>query len=136
MERHSRAGGNVRLLRIGESVRHALADILNRDVIQDPDLAGVAVTVTEVQVSSSLRHATCYVVPLMGENQDAVIEALNRAGRFLRGQLGGMIQTKYLPELRFELDKSFDEAGRIADLLASPAVRRDLGAAPEDEQGK
>lgn len=136
MRRHSRAEGNVRLLRVGESVRHALAEILNRDVIQDPELAGVTVTVTEVQVSPNLRHATAYVLPLLGENQDAVVEALNRANRFLRGQLGAAIQTKYLPELRFELDRSFDEAGHIEDLLSSPEVRRDLEVGAEDGPGE
>lgn len=116
----------MRLLRVGETVRHALSEILRRDIIQDPDLLGVPVTVSEVRVSPNLRNATVFVLPLGGENQDAVVEALRRAAPFLRGQLGGVVRLKYMPQLHFDLDRSFDRASHVEDLLADPHVRQDL----------
>lgn len=117
---------SIRLLRVGETLRHALADILTREDINDADLAGVSVTVTEVRPSPDLRHATVFVQPLGGANQEEVVAALNRHTGFIRGILGRAVTLKYLPALKFKRDESFAEADRIERLLASDKVRRDL----------
>ncbi len=116
----------MRLLRVGETIRHALSEILRRDILQDPDLLGVPVTVSEVRVSPNLRNATVFVLPLGGENQDAVVEALRSNAPYLRGQLGRVVRLKYLPQLYFDLDRSFDRASHVEDLLADPHVSQDL----------
>ena len=133
MRRDTTAERSVRLLRVGEAVRHALSDILQREDFRDPALAGVSVTVSEVSVSPDLRNATAYIVPLGGDHQDDVVAALNRASHFLRGCLGRAVRLKYTPKLAFELDGSFDQAGHIQGLLDQPHVRRDLDHTPEDE---
>ena len=125
----------VRVLRVGENIRHALADILRRDLVRDPDLFGVSITVSEVNTSPDLKNATIYVLPLSGAGQDKVVKALNKNAAFLRGQLAKKGVMKHMPRLRFELDHSFDEAGRMNALLNDPRVRRDLGEdAPEHEE--
>jgi len=116
-----RATGNVRLLRVAETIRHALSEILGRAEITDPDLAGLSVT-----VSPDLRHADVYVVPLMDERAEAAVAALNRHAAGLQHALGSAIRLKYLPRLTFKHDTSFAEADRIETLLKSEAVRRDL----------
>lgn len=125
----------MRLLRVGETVRHALSDILRRDSLQDPALSGTPVTVSEVRVSPDLRHATIFVLPLGGDNQDAVVEALQRAAPYLRSQLARAVRLKYLPQLQFELDHSFDQASHVDELLADPHVRQDLDQQDLDESG-
>lgn len=120
------SGQSVRLLRVGESIRHAISAILQRGEVQDADLAGVSVTVTEVRVSPDLRNASVFVMPLGGDGDGVVIPALNRHSGFLRGQLSGKVHMKYLPRLRFIADESFDEASHIESLLADPKVARDL----------
>ena len=120
-------GPSIRLLRVGETLRHALSDILVREEVDDPDLAGVSVTVTEVRPSPDLRHATVFVQPLGGQQADDVVAALNRHAAFVRGHLGRQVRLKYLPALKFKLDESFGEADRIEKLLASDRVKRDLG---------
>ncbi len=122
-----------RQLRVGEELRHALAWILERGDIRDPGLGGVAVTVTEVRVSPDLRNATAFVMPLGGGESEDVVAALNRAAPFLRRKMGKAVKLKYLPGLNFIADQSFDQAGRIHDLLKAPSVARDL--APENETG-
>ena len=116
-----------RQLRVGEELRHALAWILERGEIRDPGLGGVAVTVTEVRISPDLCNATAFVMPLGGAHVPNVVETLNRAAPFVRRQLGKAVKLKHLPALDFVADNSFDEAGRIEDLLKTPAVARDLG---------
>ncbi len=116
-----------RQLRVGEELRHALAWILKRGEIRDPGLGGAAVTVTEVRVSPDLRNATAFVMPLGGGDVPNVVETLNRAAPFVKRQLGKAVKLKRLPALNFVADTSFDEAGRIEDLLKTPAVARDLG---------
>lgn len=128
MARHRNAAANVRLLKVGETVRHALSRILLVEEFSDPDLAGVSITVTQACVSPGLRNATVYVIPLGGDNEEKVIEGLNRAAGFLRGRLAHEVRLKYSPKLDFSLDASFNEAQRIEKILASPAVRRDLEA--------
>jgi len=117
-----------RQLKVGEELRHALAWLLERGEIRDPGLKGVAVTVTEVRIGPDLRHATAFVVPLGGGGGEDVVAALNRAAPFVRRRMGRAVRLKYLPSLTFVADRSFDEAGRIDDLLRDPAVARDLDA--------
>jgi ribosome-binding factor A len=130
MRRHPQAkarpvGPTQRQLRAGELVRHALVEILREEELQDPDLQGVSVTVTEVRMSPDLRHAVCFVEPLGGAHAPQVVAGLNRVAKFLRGQLGRQIDMKYTPELKFLHDETFDEAARMARLLDDPRVRRD-----------
>jgi ribosome-binding factor A len=119
-------GPSQRQLRVGEMLRHALAEILRRQEIRDPDLDGVSVTITQVKPSPDMRYATVYCAPLGGKNADAIVAALNRHKGFLRGQMGQMISTKFTPDLRFLEDRSFAEAEKIENLLKSPQVQRDL----------
>ena len=113
--------------RVNELVRHALAEVMLRDEIRDDDLKGVSITVTEVEVSPDLRNARVYVVPLGGANQEAVLAALRRHARFLRGELARRVTLKYMPALSFELDTKFDTSDRVDALLRSEKVARDLG---------
>jgi ribosome-binding factor A len=115
-----------RQLRAGELVRHALVDILHEEELQDPALAGVSVTLTEVRVSADLKHALCFVEPLGGVQAPEVIEALNRVSKFLRGRLGHTIEMRFTPALKFVHDDSFDFAEKMNRLLADPRVRRDI----------
>jgi ribosome-binding factor A len=125
-------GPSQRQLRVGEALRHALADILFRNEIQDPELAGVSVTITQVKPSPDMRYATVYCEPLGGENAEIVIKALNRHKGFLRGEMGHRLTMKFTPELRFVEDASFAEALKIDSILRSPEVQRDLHA-PDGE---
>ncbi len=124
----SAKGPTQRQLRAGELVRHALSDIFSREEFDDPALEGVSVTVSEVRMSPDLKHASIFVAPLGGDEtkQKEVAEGLNRAAGFLRGRLGREIDMKFTPQLRFLSDASFEEAGKIDRLLASPSVVRDL----------
>ena len=133
---HSRrdAGPSQRQLRVGEMLRHALAEILNRNEIRDPDLDGVSVTITQVKPSPDMRYATVYCAPLGGKNTGPIIAALNRHKGFLRGQMGHMISIKFTPDLRFVEDQSFAEAEKIENLLKSPEVQRDLVASDENDE--
>lgn len=119
-------GPSQRQLRVGEVLRHALADVLRRDEIRDPDLSGVSVTVTQVKPSPDMRHATVFIEPLGGRNADLIVKALNRNKGFLRGELGREITLKFTPELRFIEDTSFAEAEKIETILKSEKVARDL----------
>lgn len=126
-------GPTQRQLRAGELVRHALVDILREEEINDPALAGIPVTVTEVRVNPDLRHATVYVEPLGGENADEVVKALNKHSKFIRGHLGRMIDMRFTPDLHFRHDETFNEAARMARLFDDPKVRQDLTPqAPSD----
>jgi ribosome-binding factor A len=133
MTRARNTGPTQRQLRVGEMLRHALADILRRGDIRDPDLVGVSVTITQVKPSPDMRHATVFCEPLGGKNAGAVIAALNRNKAYLRGEMGRMIALKFTPDLRFIEDESFAEAQKIETLLKSDRVRRDL-AAPDSEE--
>jgi ribosome-binding factor A len=121
-------GPTQRQLRVGEMLRHALAQILLRGEIRDPDLEGVSVTVTQVKPSGDMRHATVFVEPLGGKNAKQIVGALNRHKAFLRGEMGRVIELKFTPELRFAEDTSFAEAEKIETLLKSARVQRDLKA--------
>lgn len=124
---------SVRQLRVGEELRHRLAAVLDRGALRDPALRGQSFTVTEVRVSPDLRNATVFIVPLGGEWDDQVLRALNRAGPFLRSEMGKDFHLKYLPRLTFARDASYDESDRIDRLLRSPEVARDLEAAGQGE---
>jgi len=128
-------GPSQRQLRVGEALRHAIADILFRNEIQDPDLAGVSVTITQVKPSPDMRYATVYCEPLGGENAEVIIKALNRHKGFLRGEMGHRLTMKFTPELRFVEDASFAEALKIDSILRSERVSRDL-AAPDGEDSE
>jgi len=123
----SSKGPSQRQLRAGELIRHALAEILQREPLRDPALDGVSVTVTEVRVSPDLKNARVFAAPLGGGDQAAIIAALNRVGPYLRGLLGKKVQLKFTPSLQFVSDDTFAEAEKIDALLARPDVARDLG---------
>lgn len=127
---HNDAGHerSQRQLRVGEEIRHALAELLARGDFRDPELVDLKVTVTEVRVSPDLRNATAFVTPLGGGDVAPILTVLKRAGPFLRGQVAHVVNLKYAPTLSFEPDTSFDYAARIDRALHDPRVARDLGA--------
>ncbi len=120
-------GPSQRQLRVGELIRKALSEIFLRTEIQDPDLEGIVLTVSEVTVSPDIRNATAYVLPLGGDRKDEVVAALERHAKFLRGELARNVDLKYMPSLRFELDTTFEQSERIDEVLRSPKVAQDLG---------
>ncbi|HEX7777550.1 MAG TPA: 30S ribosome-binding factor RbfA [Parvibaculum sp.] len=119
-------GPSQRQLRAGELVRRALAEIIARGTIQDPDLAERAVTISEVRMSPDLKHATCFVAPLGGGDSKAIVAGLTRVKSYLRGQLAHEVTFKFMPDLAFMPDTSFDRAEAVDRLLHSPGVARDL----------
>ena len=124
--RDNAPGGSQRQLRVGELVRHAVAELLARGEVHDPVLEGRLITVPEVQMTADLRLATIYVMPLGGKNSEDVLAALERNKKFLRAEIAHRINLKFAPDIRFRFDERFDEAARIDKLLHSPEVRRDL----------
>ena len=135
MARHQQRdhSGNAsqRQLRVGELVRHALADMLTRGEVHDPVLEGHLITVPEVRMTPDLRLATVYVMPLGGRDQADVLAALERNKKFLRGEIAHRVNLKFAPDIRFRADDRFEEAERIEKLLRTPAVQRDL--APDSD---
>lgn len=119
------SGPSQRQLRVGELIRHALAEMLSRGDIHDDVLAKHVVTVPEVRLSPDLKLATCYVMPLGGQDVPAVLKALEQHKKHLRGEIAHRVNLKYAPDLRFRADESFAEAERIDALLDSDTVRRD-----------
>ena len=119
-------GPSQRQLRVGELVRHAMAEMLSRGEIHDDVLAQHVVTIPEVRMSPDLKLATVYVMPLGGKDVAPVLEALARHKRYIRGEIGHALNLKFAPDVRFMADETFDEADRIDALLASEKVRRDL----------
>ena len=117
---------SVRLLRVGESVRHALSDIRARGDVHDDVLAKHVVSVTEVRMSPDLRHATVFVKPLLGDNEDAVIKALRTNTAYLQSEVARRVNNKYAAKLKFLADESFDEGSHIDGLLRAPKVAQDL----------
>ena len=115
-----------RQLRVGELIRHALAEILQRGDVHDPALEGAVVTVPEVRMSPDLKLATAFVMPLGGKGGDEIVAALDRNKRYLRGEVAHRVNLRYAPELRFRIDTSFAEGERVDALLRSPEVRRDI----------
>lgn len=128
-------GKSVRLLRVGEQVRHALSDILMRGDVHDDTLAAHMVSVTEVRMSPDLRHATAFVKPLLGEDEAAVLKALRTNTAYLQSEVARRVNTKYAAKLKFLADDSFDEGSHIDALLRRADVARDLDThgAPDTE---
>jgi len=118
---------SVRTLRVGEQVRHVLADILMRGEVHDPVLAAATVSVTEVRMAPDLRTATAFVKPLLGRDEEAVLKALRTNTAFLQGEVARRVQLKYAARLKFLIDESFDQGSHIDQLLRRPDVARDLG---------
>ena len=114
------------MLRVGELVRHALAALFSRGDIEDEALVGAVVTVPEVRMTPDLKIANAYVMPLGGTHAEEIVAALNRHRKFIRGRVAPLIDLKFAPEIRFFVDDTFAEAGRIDALLRSDRVRRDL----------
>lgn len=123
---HSKKAPSQRQLRVSESLRRALSDVFLRGDIADDDLKGAMITVSEVRTSPDLKNATVYVLPLGGANQDKVLAGLERHKRFIRGEVTRRVDLKYMPELTFELDVTFDQSSRMSELLRSPEVARDI----------
>src|ERR1700687_3837053 len=131
-KKDSAPGGSQRQLRVGETVRHAIADILSQGSVHDPELEGHIITVPEVRMSPDLKLATIYIMPLGGRDTDVVIAALERHKKFLRGEIAHRVNLKFAPDVRFRVDERFDEAERIEKLLRTPAVQKDL--APDSDK--
>jgi ribosome-binding factor A len=121
-----RSGSTQRQLRVGEMIRHAVAQLLTRGTIRDEVLLKRVVTVPEVRLTPDLRLASVYVLPLGGEGIQDVLAALNRNKRYIRGEVARAVNLKFAPEIRFMADETFDEARRIDELLRSPKVAADL----------
>ncbi|MBO0765889.1 MAG: 30S ribosome-binding factor RbfA [Hyphomicrobiaceae bacterium] len=119
-------GPSQRQLRVGELVRHALAQMLQRGEIHDDVLSDHVVTVSEVRMSPDLRLATIYVMPLGGKDPKPVLEALDRNRKFIRGEIAHAVNLKFAPDIRFLPDETFDEAQRIDEIFRSPKVAQDL----------
>jgi ribosome-binding factor A len=131
--RDAAAGPSQRALRAGEVIRHAIADILSRGEVHDPVIQRHVITVPEVRMSPDLKLATIYVMPLGGRDEQAVVDALERNKRFLRGEIAHRVNLKFAPDIRFRIDERFDEAARIEKLLHTPQVQRDLKGGDDDE---
>ena len=123
---------SVRLLRVGEQMRHTLSDILARGDVHDETLAKHMVTVTEVRMSPDLRHATVFIKPLLGKDEEAVLKALRTNTAYLQREVAARVRMRFAAKLKFLVDESFDEGSHIDKLLKDPHVARDLGK-PEDE---
>lgn len=119
-------GPGQRQLRVGEELRHLLAELLERGDMRDPDLRSASITVTAVDISPDLRNATAFVVPLGGQDATRLLAAMRRAAPWFRARVGERAGLRHAPEFRFELDRTFDEADRIGALLRRPDVARDI----------
>ncbi len=131
--RDSAPGGSQRQLRVGELIRHAMAEMLTRGDVHDPVIEGHLITVPEVRMSADLRLATIYVMPLGGRDADEVVAAFEHHKKFLRTEIAHRVNLKFAPDIRFRVDERFAEAERIDKLLHSPEVKRDL---KHDEDGE
>src|SRR6266852_3059231 len=133
---HHAAGpraASQRQLRVGEELRHMLAELLRPGELRDPALREANVTVTEVRLSPDLRNATAFVMPLGGEKAEEIMAGLRRSAPFLKARLARMIELRHVPNIAFAFDNAFDSAARISALLATPAVERDLHPPAEDD---
>lgn len=119
-------GRSVRLLRVGEQVRHVLSEVLARGDVHDATLQSHLVSVTEVRMSPDLRHATVFVKPLLGQDEEVVLKALRTNTAYLQSEVARRVNTKYAAKLKFLSDESFDEGGKIDAILRSPHVKQDL----------
>ncbi len=124
-DKENRAPGQ-RQLRVGEELRHLLAELLERGDMRDPDLRGASITVTAVDISPDLRNATAFVMPLGGQDEARLLAAMRRAAPWFRARVGERAGLRHAPEIRFEVDRTFDEADKIGALLRRPDVARDI----------
>ena len=120
-------GSSVRLLRVGEQVRHVLSEILARGDVHDDTLQSHLVSVTEVRMSPDLRHATVFVKPLLGQDEAEVLKAMRTNTAYLQREVASRVRMKYAAKLKFIADESFDEGGHIDKLLRSDHVAQDIG---------
>jgi ribosome-binding factor A len=134
MTRRSGKAPTQRQLRVGEEIRHALAQIIARADFRDPDLIEASISVSEVRVSPDLRNATVFVSDLGGGNTDGVVDGLNRASGHLRHEYSRQSTTKFIPKFKFKRDDALDEALKINKLLQDPKVQADLQRDDEDEE--
>ena len=121
------------MLRVGELIRHVVADLLSRGSVNDPVLDGHVISVPEVRMSPDLKLATVYVMPLGGKDVQPVLDALDRSRKFMRSEVAHKCTLRYAPELRFRVDESFDRGARIDSILNSPEVQRDLAVLGDDD---
>lgn len=136
MPKPTSSAPSQRMLRVGEQVRAAITQVLQRGEVRDPLIENTVISVSEVRMSPDLKVATAYVTPLGQADHDAIIAALNKHARYLRGRVTPLIrQMKYMPELRFRDDTSFDNYSKIDALLRSPKVARDLDHKDEPDAG-
>jgi ribosome-binding factor A len=119
-------GRSVRLLRVGEQVRHIMSELMARDMVHDEVLTSHTVSITEVRMSPDLRHATVFIKPLLGANEEAVLKALRTNTAFFQKEVASRVSMKYAAKLKFLADESFDEASHIEKLLSAPKVQQDL----------
>lgn len=137
MAKATSSAPSQRMLRVGEMVRVALTKVLQRGEIRDPDVEGLVITVSEVRMSPDLRVANAYVKALGEDDQTAVLDGLNRCSKFVRKRLGPELgHMKYMPEIRFRDDTSFNNYNRIEQLLNKPEVMRDLEKSDEDPESE
>lgn len=135
MTKPSSSAPNQRMLRVGEQVRAAITQVLQRGEVRDELIEKTVISISEVRMSTDLKVATAYVAPLGVSDHTDIIEALNRNARYIRGRIGPQLrQMKYMPEVRFRDDTSFDNYQKIDALLRSPEVARDLGPIEDDKQ--
>ncbi|MEY4239702.1 MAG: ribosome-binding factor RbfA, partial [Pseudomonadota bacterium] len=126
----------VRLLKVGEQVRHVISDLLTRQMVHDEVLSAHSVSVTEVRMSPDLRHATVFVKSLLGADEELVLKALRTHTAFFQKEVAGKLRLKFAAKVRFQGDESFDVASKIDALLADPKVKRDLDKAQEQPEGR
>ena len=126
-EQHS-----VRLLKVGERVRHVLSEIFARQQVHDDTLTAHSLSVTEVRMTPDLRHATVYIKTLLGAHEEEVLTALRQNTAYLQREVAKRLGLKFAAKLKFRIDESFDEADRIEKLLSDPRVTRDLGEKDSD----
>ncbi|WP_442579688.1 30S ribosome-binding factor RbfA [Mesorhizobium sp. ASY16-5R] len=134
MSKTPSAGPSQRMLRVGEQVRHALADVLARGEVRDDVIESTVISISEVRMSPDLKIATAFVSPLGAADHDAVIKALAKNAKFIRGRVSGALrQMRSMPEFRFRIDTSYDNMSKIDQLLRSPEVARDLAKDEKEE---
>ena len=137
MARQRGSAPSQRQLRVGEEIRHAIAALIERGAMKDPELRDVPVTVTEVRTTPDLRLAQVFVVPLGGGDTAPIVAALNRAAPYFRAKVAASVRLKFAPQIVFAADTSFEQASKIDSILRRPHVRQDLGAgeAGDDDDG-
>ncbi|HRE60372.1 MAG TPA: 30S ribosome-binding factor RbfA [Micropepsaceae bacterium] len=122
----SSVGPSQRQLRVAEEIRRAMSEIISRAHFRDPELLDATITISGARISPDLKNVTIFAAPLGGKREEEIVAALNRSRAYLRGELARAIDLRHVPELRFELDRSFAEADHIGRLLKSKEVKRDL----------